>query len=307
MTKYICVVTLAIASFGCSKSVPGPNEAKGEASKTSSEQDRPIELAIQVVTSPAQAGAVNSTLLHGPNDLVIVDAQFTKSGAIAVADAAAGMGKRVSRVFITHAHPDHYLGTAVLKERFPDAKFLATADVVEEMKKSAEETAKARKAMLGPEFPGMPVMPDVHPGKTLDIEGVQVSIMNGLAGDTHPITALYISSQGTLLASDIAYVDVHLWTADTDHEGRMAWAAQLGELEKLSGLERVVPGHQLKSSSQDPALLAYTRNYIRAFDAAASKAKSSEDLISAMKAQFPDAQAELFLQIGAKAAQGGGH
>ncbi|GIC92798.1 uncharacterized protein Aud_009271 [Aspergillus udagawae] len=38
--------------------------------------------------------------------------------------------KNLTTIYITHAHGDHFYGNAALIERFPEAKILATAEVV---------------------------------------------------------------------------------------------------------------------------------------------------------------------------------
>ena len=315
MSKTILAPLLLSLVFGCGstsndgQSQPTPQAktqsapAKGTASIPAA-QDTPLN--IEVVTSVEEAGAVNSIILSGTTEAVVVDAQLTKSGAQQLAAAIEKTGKTLTTVFITHAHPDHFLGTAVLSRRFPNAKIVATADVVGELKNAMAPTAARMKGMLGPEFPGDPVMRTAIPETSILVDGQEIRLLPKLNGDTHPITGLYVEPLGVLLASDVAYGDVHLWTASTDHTGREAWAEQTRELEKLPGLKRVIPGHQLASTKQSTALLSYTRKYIGDFDRAVKAAKSSDDLIETMKRDYP-VKGEMFLQMGASAAMGEGH
>ena len=233
---------VGLLSVGCAASGPGAAAAASETSGSAagSGSGSASNLTIEVITSSEQAGAVNSTLLVGDTEVVIVDAQFTKSAAEMLADRAAATGKSVKRILITHAHPDHYLGTAVLHARFKDAKFIASPSVVAEMRATAADTAAARAEFLGPEFPGAPIIPEVYASDELTIDGVSVELLASLSGDTHPITALFIPSAGTLIASDVGYADIHLWTATTDHAGRLAWAAETDTLSMLPGLRRAL-------------------------------------------------------------------
>ncbi len=310
MTKTFFTPVLFTLLLGCgststdSQSQPTPvnkaqsASANGTVAKTVG-QDTPLH--IEVITSAEKAGAVNSIIISGDAEAIVVDAQFTKSGAEQLATAIDKSGKTLTAIFITHAHPDHFLGTAILSKRFPNARIVATADVVAELEQSMAPTAATMKGMLGPEFPGEPVMPTAISGDSISVGGQKIALLPKLNGDTHAITGLYIESMGVLLASDVAYGDVHLWTASTDHAGREAWAKQTLELEKLPGLSRVIPGHQLASTEQSTALLSYTRNYIGDFDTAAKAAKSSGELIETMKKDYA-VKGEMFLQMGASAA-----
>jgi glyoxylase-like metal-dependent hydrolase (beta-lactamase superfamily II) len=42
-----------------------------------------------------------------------------------------GFGKHVTGVYITHGHQDHWIGLGRLQEHFPDARGVATPEVVE--------------------------------------------------------------------------------------------------------------------------------------------------------------------------------
>ena len=72
---------------------------------------------------------MSSTLIAGENEAILVDALMTNDQADALAEWAQGFGKRISGVYITHGHSDHWLGLARLLEHFPEARGFATADV----------------------------------------------------------------------------------------------------------------------------------------------------------------------------------
>lgn len=106
-------------------------------------------LGIEVFTAPAAAGAVNSTIVLGASEALVIDAQFTKSGANAVADRIDAAGRTLTQVFITHGHPDHYFGARTLLERFPQARVVASAETVEVIRASAAAKVEAQQGQLG--------------------------------------------------------------------------------------------------------------------------------------------------------------
>ena len=73
--------------------------------------------------------ANSSTLVHGRRDAVLVDTFVTVAQAGALADQVEATGKRLTTIYITHAHGDHFLGLKVLLDRFPQARALATPEV----------------------------------------------------------------------------------------------------------------------------------------------------------------------------------
>jgi hypothetical protein len=91
------------------------------------------------------------------------------------------------------------------------------------------------------------------------------------------------------------------WTAETNPEARKAWAGTLDKLVALSP-QLVVPGHQKPGQHQDPANLAFTKDYLAAFDTALASSKTATELQTKIKTQYPDAALDIVLQIGAEAA-----
>ena len=72
---------------------------------------------------------MSSTLIAGENEAILVDALMTNDQADALAGWAQGFGKRITGVYITHGHSDHWLGLARVLEHFPEARGFATAEV----------------------------------------------------------------------------------------------------------------------------------------------------------------------------------
>jgi glyoxylase-like metal-dependent hydrolase (beta-lactamase superfamily II) len=83
------------------------------------------KLHLRVFTSGPDGFSVNSTLVYGERDAVLIDTQFVMSEAYRVAAMILESKRNLTTVYITHGHPDHYFGIAALKQAFPKAKFVA--------------------------------------------------------------------------------------------------------------------------------------------------------------------------------------
>jgi len=81
--------------------------------------------------------AMASTLIYGMRDAVLVDAFMTVKQANALADWVAAKGKNLTTIYITHGHGDHWFGIGTLLERFPNARAVATPNVVKVMRQQA--------------------------------------------------------------------------------------------------------------------------------------------------------------------------
>ena len=57
---------------------------------------------------------------------MLYDVFMLRDDAVALAGKIKASGKNLARVFISHAHPDHFMGTEVIVEHFPDAEIIST-------------------------------------------------------------------------------------------------------------------------------------------------------------------------------------
>src|SRR4051812_3004894 len=100
-----------------------------------------------------------ATVIAGARDAVLVDTLYLRADVDALADAIAEGGRRLTTIFITHGHADHYFGLPRLLARFPDARAVAAPDVAEYIRESVDREAEA----FGRFFAELAVAPDVLP------------------------------------------------------------------------------------------------------------------------------------------------
>src|SRR4051794_17806625 len=81
----------------------------------------PARLTTTVYTASPAGFLVNSTLVAGDKDAILIDAQFDLADAHRLVAMILESRKNLTTVYITHFHPDHYFGLVVLQQAFPRA------------------------------------------------------------------------------------------------------------------------------------------------------------------------------------------
>lgn len=76
-------------------------------------------LSTKVFFSDEEAFEVASVIVMGKTDAVLIDAQWTLSSAHRVIAEIIDTGKKLTTIYLTHAHPDHYFGAGVIADAFP--------------------------------------------------------------------------------------------------------------------------------------------------------------------------------------------
>src|SRR6202790_5858154 len=73
---------------------------------------------------------VNSTMISGEKDMLVIDPQFSLSEAHRLAAEILESKKNLTTIYVTHPHPDHLFGLAVLKQAFPSARIVALPSTI---------------------------------------------------------------------------------------------------------------------------------------------------------------------------------
>src|SRR5712672_3822309 len=106
-------------------------------------------LSIKVFTSPDDQFWVNSVIIEGKHEVMLVDAQLTKTNAEKVLQEIKETKKPLSIIYITHEHADHFLGLEVFKGAYPRVTIIATSAVVDRINKVYREKLDKWQRILG--------------------------------------------------------------------------------------------------------------------------------------------------------------
>lgn len=235
--------------------------------------------ATDVFTSDEAGLLVDSAVIMGERSAVVVDAQFTAGNASALADMIEATGRTVETILITHYHPDHLLGLPVLLERFPRARPVAQADIQSFIAQVATPMhAQIAGGAPAGVFADTVVVPDVLGADHIMLEGERIEVLPPMAGDTALITPVHVPALDTLIASDVAYIDTHLWMEEAAApRGVEAWRKSVADLRSI-GAATIIPGHRKAASPSTDAVFDATLAYLDHWEAALEASRTADEL-----------------------------
>jgi glyoxylase-like metal-dependent hydrolase (beta-lactamase superfamily II) len=231
---------------------------------------------------------------------MLVDAQLTKTNAERVLEEVRKTKKPLSIVYITHEHADHFLGLEVFREAFPGVRIIANSAVTDRINKIYQDKIDKWQKVLGSGATSHVVVIEKVDDDFIEFEGARIEVLKDIRGDTDENTMLWIPGQRILIAGDVLFNDMHVYTAETDSKARGKWLNSLQKIKELKPAV-VIPGHSKVEAPLDSSTaLDFTENYLVAFEEELKKAKDPDSFISTMKERFPSAELLLALERGAK-------
>jgi glyoxylase-like metal-dependent hydrolase (beta-lactamase superfamily II) len=231
----------------------------------------------------------SATLIYGEKDAVLVDTLLTVDQAKALVDWVAAHGKNVTTIYVTHGHGDHFFGLGAVLDRFPNARAVATPDVVKVMRRQAspEYVASFWKARYPGQIPERLVIAEELKENVIRLEGRELIPVPLGHTDTDNTTCLHVLSAGLVVAGDAAYNDVHLYLAESNAQTRGEWIAALDTIEALKP-RAVIAGHKKAEREDSPRIIEETRQYIRDFERLAEATTTAREFYDKMLALYPN-------------------
>jgi glyoxylase-like metal-dependent hydrolase (beta-lactamase superfamily II) len=260
-------------------------------------------LAVKVYNADENSFHVNAIVVSGPTEAVVIDSGFTRADALRVAANVLDTGKTLKTIFISNADPDFYFGAETLKGIFPQAQVLTTPAVRAQIQAKMAGKLAFWGPKMGANAPAQVLLPTAISGSTLTVDGHAIEL-RGTTGELAHRPYLWIPSIKAIVGNLAVFGNLHVWTADTQKASeRQAWLAQLDEMQALQPA-LVVPGHMAAGTATDATAIAFTRDYLKRFEAELPKAANAAALIATMQQAYPKAGMGLALDIGAKVNKG---
>ncbi|UZD91473.1 hypothetical protein [Cognatishimia activa] len=249
---------------------------------------------------------VSSSLVMGDHELICFTAQPTKYSAERLADVIEETGRKLTYIYLDHAHLDHSQGATELLKRFPDAKCVAAPRVAQLQQLRIEADDNMARKRYGDNAAVPSVKFEAWDTDKIMLEGREIHLWHDQYGDVgvghedEPHTVAYIPDLKALLPTDICYFGGHVMMGGSTPTSRAKVKEQLREWMKMD-LEVVIPGHILRSWSADltpQATMEYSLKYIEDYEAALETCKTADEVIAKMLAIYPKQEHVSALYLG---------
>lgn len=233
-----------------------------------------------------------STLFYGERDAVLIDATQLLSDAHRLAAELIEMGKNLTHIYVSHFHPDHHFGCGVLKQAFPRAHVVALPSVVKDIVFTTNDKVDMWGEFFGANEPESVLFPMPMAEPRLEVEGHVLEFSDDWEGDSANNSVVWVPSLNLACATDVAYLDCHIWMTESNPARRAKWRASIRDLTKF-GADVIIPGHVSadKLALRDTSCVDWSLRYLDTYEEVLAGAKTGTELWEGMNKAYPGMKA----------------
>ena len=234
-------------------------------------------LRVHTYTAPDDGWVVNTHFVELPRQVIAVDAQYTIPYAKEAVAYAATLGKPVTRLYVTHYHPDHLLGAAAF-----GLPIHALAEVKAKIDAVGDRVASEEHEKFPEAIPAHAEKPNILVAEGAEImEGIRFEFLHLQHAETEHALMVGFPEHGILITQDLVYNGAHVFISERAFD---SWSAGLQHC-KSEGYEKILPGHGAPGGKE---LYDRMLNYLSTARDLLSKASDGDDLKARLIAAFPD-------------------
>jgi glyoxylase-like metal-dependent hydrolase (beta-lactamase superfamily II) len=259
----------------------------------------PVPFLSPLTGKPGMWSPISCTLIYTPTEAVLVDTPITiqQTADLIIWIEKIAPGRKLSYIYITHGHGDHFFEIPQLLQRFPDAFPVATQGTIRHMEQQIED--KEYNATWGTRFPEQIYRPFQlarplpDPNSKIFYLGSKhaFQIIETGHSDTYDSSILWVPDLRLAVCGDVVYGQVHQMLAEASTRAkREEWIRAIEIVEALQPLY-VVPGHRQAEEIDGIWHLAATKQYLQDFGRVLEEnknANSAEEIANAMIKIYPD-------------------
>jgi glyoxylase-like metal-dependent hydrolase (beta-lactamase superfamily II) len=242
------------------------------------------EVCIHTYTAPEDGWCVNSHVVETETALLVVDAQYMLRYAHEVMAYAAGLGKPIRRLYLSHFHPDHILGASA----FP-CPIYALGAVVTKIAAVSDRVAREEYEKHGDLIAVRAERPDhIVAAGVETIDGARFEFLHLQHAETADALMVGLPDRGILITQDLLYNGVHVFIGERAFD---SWTAALQRTQALD-YDTLLPGHGVPGG---PELYGAMLQYLEVAQDAYAKSNSGDELKTRMVVAFPHCRGRILL------------
>lgn len=252
---------------------------------------------VHTYIAPAVKGNNTTHIIETESGLVVIDGQFTASCGQEASRYVQSLKKPVLRFFVSHQHPDHWLGLAefgnVPSAALPEVRQVVNGEVgnriFENVSKRLGADAPRTKAKI---------QDTIEPGE-ISIGGLRYQVERITDAEADAQMVLNIPEIKTMVVQDLAYAQSHHVIGSLKNKDAFSgWIRALNGLnQRVTEETLVLVGHGYATS---PIVLTQSIQYLENARNIRKNAPDAATFEKEIKNQFPDYTGDGFIMLTTK-------
>ena len=271
--------------------------------------ESPSEYRVHMFTSDSRSFLTNAFLIETQSSVIAIDAMMTRSDAEKLHQEVEAIGKPLAALLITHPHPDHYNGSAILVHGMGKVPIISTFQVRETIENLVDVKEAKWKPIFGDDWPSHRALPNqyVNDREILFFDGVPfVTVTLGPGESLYDVSWIVGTQRKVIFVGDVVFNGLHSFM--NDGRGR-EWLATLDRLKVITTeVELIFTGHGQPGSPTE-TILAQRTYIIEYYQKVQELLQANQQLSSHekdqlflhMKSVLPQDGLDFFITAGADA------